>query len=67
ATEGGTEGAPEASNLYEVTLKPATIEMRSGSRRCEVKLGMQLQADIITRQESLLSFVLRKTRLLLDR
>jgi hypothetical protein len=29
-----------------------------------VKLGMRLQADITTRQETLLRFVLRKTRIL---
>jgi multidrug efflux pump subunit AcrA (membrane-fusion protein) len=60
----GTEGAAPASNLYEVTLKPARTVLRSSSRSCEVKLGMQLQADILTRQETILRFVLRKTRLL---
>lgn len=60
----GTEGAAPASNLYEVTLKPLRSVLRSASLSCEVKLGMQLQADIITRQETLLRFVLRKTRLL---
>jgi multidrug resistance efflux pump len=60
----GTEGAAPASNLYEVTLKPERTALRAGGRSCEVKLGMQLQADIITRQETILRFVLRKTRLL---
>lgn len=63
ATEG-TEGAAQASNLYEVKLKPERALLQGGSRSCEVKLGMQLQADIITRQETILRFVLRKTRLL---
>jgi multidrug efflux pump subunit AcrA (membrane-fusion protein) len=61
----GTEGPAEASNLYEVTLKPRKTELTAGTRRCDVKLGMQLQADITTRQETLLRFALRKTRLLL--
>lgn len=60
----GTEGAAAASNRYEITLKPASTTLRSAGRSCQVKLGMQLQADIITRQESILRFVLRKTRLL---
>jgi multidrug efflux pump subunit AcrA (membrane-fusion protein) len=47
-----------------VTLKPSRTVLRSGGRSCAVKLGMQLQADIITRQETILRFVLRKTRLL---
>jgi multidrug resistance efflux pump len=60
----GTEGAAPASNLYEVTLSPLRTSLRSAGRICEVKLGMQLQADILTRQETILRFVLRKTRLL---
>jgi multidrug efflux pump subunit AcrA (membrane-fusion protein) len=60
----GTEGTAASSNLYEVTLKPSRTVLRSGGRSCAVKLGMQLQADIITRQETILRFVLRKTRLL---
>ena len=60
----GTEGAARASDLFEVTLKPQSNWLAQGSRRCEVKLGMRLQADITTRQETLLRFVLRKTRIL---
>lgn len=60
----GTEGTSPASNLYEVTLKPLRVVLRSSRQSCEVKLGMQLQADILTRQETILRFVLRKTRLL---
>ena len=63
----GTEGAAPASNLYEVTLKPLRTLLRSSGSVCEVKLGMQLQADIIARQETILRFVLRKTRLLVGR
>lgn len=60
----GTEGPTQASDLFEVTLKPSRIFLKSRSQRCEVKLGMRLQADIITRQETILRFVLRKTRML---
>lgn len=60
----GTEGAARASDLFEVTLKPQSNWLGKGSRRCEVKLGMRLLADITTRQETLLRFVLRKTRIL---
>lgn len=60
----GTEGAAgSASDLFEVTLKPLGNQLGKGSRRCEVKLGMRLRADISTRQETLLRFVLRKTRI----
>jgi multidrug efflux pump subunit AcrA (membrane-fusion protein) len=60
----GTEGAARVSDLFEVTLKPQSHWLVQGNRRCEVKLGMRLQADITTRQETLLRFVLRKTRIL---
>lgn len=60
----GTEGVAPSSNLYEVKLKPERTVLRGVGRSCEVKLGMQLQADIITRRETILRFVLRKTRLL---
>ncbi|MFY8148358.1 MAG: HlyD family secretion protein [Prochlorococcaceae cyanobacterium] len=60
----GTEGAARVSDLFEVTLKPKSPSLVQGNRRCEVKLGMRLQADITTRQETLLRFVLRKTRIL---
>lgn len=61
----GTEGNQRASNLYEVTLKPKRTVLRSSGRPCSLKLGMQVQADIITREETILRFVLRKTRLLI--
>ncbi|MBC1262504.1 HlyD family efflux transporter periplasmic adaptor subunit [Synechococcus sp. BSF8S] len=60
----GTEGtAVGSSQLYEVTLKPEQTFLTSQSRRCEVKIGMPLQADIVTREETLMRFVLRKTRI----
>lgn len=60
----GTEGAVRASDQFEVTLKPQSNWLGQGGRRCEVKLGMSLLADITTRQETLLRFVLRKIRIL---
>jgi len=56
--------AEAASNYYEVTLKPDKLALKAASRRCEVRIGMGLIADITTRQEPLLRFVLRKTRIL---
>lgn len=62
--EGSKEGERVAvSGLYEVTLQLLKKDLRTPSQRCEVRLGMALTADITTRQEPLLKFVLRKTRL----
>jgi multidrug efflux pump subunit AcrA (membrane-fusion protein) len=65
---GGKEVEPVAmSGLYEVTLQLEQLALRSAARLCDVRLGMALTADIITHRETLLRFILRKTRLLVDR
>jgi multidrug resistance efflux pump len=59
-------GAPPPSvqpGGYEVTLLPDGTQLRSGSRSCELRLGMDLSADITTRVETVLQFLLRKARL----
>ena len=65
---GGRAGVPapaaaSMSGLYEVTLKPQGITLGSGSRLCEVRIGMDLSADITTKTETVLGFLLRKARL----
>ncbi|MFN9244463.1 MAG: HlyD family secretion protein [Cyanobacteriota bacterium] len=54
---------PPLNGLYEVTLRLEKRALQSRSRRCVTRLGMALNADITTKEESVLSFVLRKTRL----
>ena len=58
----GTAGA--GSSGYVVTLRPDRTELRTSSRSCELRMGMDLTADITTRVETVLRFLLRKTRLL---
>ncbi|EDY37257.1 secretion protein HlyD [Cyanobium sp. PCC 7001] len=50
---------------YEVTLRPESRELRSRSRSCALRLGMDLTADITTRVETVHQFLLRRTRLIL--
>lgn len=59
------EAPKQGAGFYEVTLKPERLSLRAGSRLCDARIGMGLLADITTRQEPLLRFVLRKTRILL--
>jgi multidrug resistance efflux pump len=54
---------PAQSGGYEVTLLPDGTQLRSGTRSCELRLGMDLTADITTRVETVLQFLLRKARL----
>jgi multidrug efflux pump subunit AcrA (membrane-fusion protein) len=53
-----------ASPYYEVTIEPQSRELGRGNRRCSLQLGMEGQIDIVTREETVLRFLLRKARLL---
>lgn len=49
---------------YEVTLRPRSTALLSPSRRsCALRQGMDLTADISTREETVLRFLLRQSRL----
>jgi multidrug efflux pump subunit AcrA (membrane-fusion protein) len=49
---------------FEVTLRPDARELVTPSgRSCSLRQGMDLTADITTRQETVLRFLLRRTRL----
>jgi multidrug efflux pump subunit AcrA (membrane-fusion protein) len=60
----GPANSALGSSGYLVTLRPEHTQLRSSSRSCELRLGMDLTADITTRVETVLQFLLRKTRLL---
>ncbi len=49
---------------YEVTIQPERPYLIKGDRSYPLKSGMEVTADIISQEETLLKFVLRKTRLL---
>jgi HlyD family type I secretion membrane fusion protein len=59
-------GASKVPAFYEVTILPASLNIGKGSNQCSVQLGMEGRADIVTREESVLKFLLRKARLLTD-
>jgi multidrug resistance efflux pump len=63
ASAGGGMG----SAGYLVTLVPEQTELRSASRTCALRPGMDLRADITTRVETVLQFLLRRSRLLVGR
>jgi len=49
---------------YEVTLQPESLELSSGGDKCAIHSGMAGTADIISREETVLRFILRKAKLL---
>ncbi len=59
AADGGGMG----SGGYLVSLLPERTELRSISRSCTLRPGMDLRADISTRVETVLQFLLRRARL----
>ena len=57
--------APEASleRGYEITLQPQSEQLRSARGLCALRFGMDVQADVTTKHETVLGFLLRKARL----
>ncbi|MBD1939413.1 HlyD family efflux transporter periplasmic adaptor subunit [Microcoleus sp. FACHB-68] len=52
--------------FFEVTVQPENLALVQGDRKCPIQAGMQGTADIISRKETVLTFILRKARLLTD-
>lgn len=49
---------------YEVNIEPSSIYLGKGEHTCYLKSGMEGRADIISRQETILQFILRKAKLI---
>jgi len=49
---------------YEVSVQPKTQSFQRGSERCDFRLGMDLQADVMTGRNTVMTFFLRKLRLM---
>lgn len=62
ASNTGGVAAPQG---YEVTIQPQTMVLGE-TRQCRLQSGMEGRADIISREETVLKFVLRKARLVAD-
>ena len=52
--------------FYEVTIEPEKLALGRTQKKCQIQLGMDGRADIITREETVLKFFLRKARLITD-
>lgn len=60
------EQAKAIQPFYEVTIQPDSLSLGKNNNQCTLQLGMEGRADIITREETVLKFLLRKARLLTD-
>ena len=54
----------QAISFFEVTIEPEKLVLGKEENLCKIELGMEGRADIITREETFLKFLLRKTRLI---
>ncbi len=52
--------------FYEVTIEPESLGLYNGKKQCSIQLGMEGTADIISKEETVLQFFLRKARLIAD-
>ena len=68
ATQGGSteDNIANSQGLYEVTIKPESLTLSQGAHQCGLQLGMEGEADIIAKEETVLKFFLRKARLVAD-
>lgn len=51
---------------YEVTIRPQSTVLSAGNNKCTIQSGMEGRADIITSEETVLKFLLKKARLVTD-
>ena len=66
STTATRQNAAAVGSFYEVTIEPSSLSLGSGNHQCAIQLGMEGTADIISREESVLQFFLRKARLIAD-
>lgn len=59
------EGANNASS-YEVTVQPDTLVVGSSGTKCQIRSGMEGRAEIISKEETVFRFLLRKARLIIN-
>ncbi|MDZ8241924.1 MAG: HlyD family efflux transporter periplasmic adaptor subunit [Nostoc sp. ChiQUE01a] len=66
ANNGAATTTPKGAAFYEVTIEPQSLSLGKGKKQCSIQMGMEGKADIISRQETVLQFFLRKARLIAD-
>ncbi len=60
---GSQQPQSAANSIYEVTIEPDTLKLMRDDRTCEIRSGMDGRADIISKEETVLQFMLQKARL----
>lgn len=63
ATPGAAPPRVASGGAYEVVLQPSRSSLRSRQSSCNLRLGMEVSADVVTRRTTVLGFLLNKLRL----
>ena len=58
-----TTASQQSASFYEVAIEPDKTILGKENNQCAIQSGMEGQADIITKEETVLQFLLRKARL----
>ncbi|QLE57983.1 biotin/lipoyl-binding protein [Nostoc sp. TCL26-01] len=56
----------QSAPYYEVTIQPDRLNLIKGNQSYPIQAGMEVTTDIISQQETILTFMLRKARLITD-
>ena len=60
------QGEVTATSMYYVTVKPDVLTLKNGVAECQIQPGMEGRADIISKEETVLQFMLRTARILVS-
>ncbi len=66
ATKSPSQKMTDVGAFYEVTIKPESLSLGRDKHLCTLQLGMEGTVDIISREETVMQFFLRKARLIAD-
>ncbi|MEY2643939.1 MAG: hypothetical protein RLZZ611_588 [Cyanobacteriota bacterium] len=64
AAPAGAAAASGGGPFYEVTIQPDRRELGKGQERCALRIGMDLQADVMTKRTTIMGFLFSKLRLM---
>jgi HlyD family secretion protein len=66
ASKDTTTAISPGANYFEATIQPDKSSFGNNDRQCFLQSGMNGTADIISKEETILQFMLRKARLIAD-
>ncbi|MEI2579173.1 HlyD family secretion protein [Scytonema sp. PRP1] len=65
-SQSNNTGTIPSVSYFEATIKPERLSFGNQNRKCLIQPGMDAKADIISKEETALQFMLRRARLISD-